>query len=130
LFEEVKNIFIQAGFPRREIFDPAKRKNVPLEIGYKDTTVYFGIYLNKPSWWVIRAYVEARKPRVGFNLPQELTSKMVLPTGTILPANSYANFRISIDSIEDIRAIKDIVIAAINHTIQERNSMAATEASS
>lgn len=130
LFEEVKNIFIQAGFPRREIFDPAKRKNVPLEIGYKDTTVYFGIYLNKPSWWVIRAYVEARKPWIGFNLPQELTSKMVLPTGTILPANSCANFRISIDSIEEIRAIKDIVIAAINHTIQERNSMAATEASS
>lgn len=130
LFEEVKSIFIQAGFTRREIFDPAKRKNVPLEIGYKDTTVYFGIYLNKPSWWVIRAYVEARKPWVGFNLPQELTSKMILPTGTILPANSCANFRISIDSIEDIRAIKDIVITAINHTIQERNSMAATEASS
>ncbi len=130
LFEEVKSIFIQAGFPRREIFDPAKRKNVPLEIGYKDTTVYFGIYLNKPSWWVIRAYVEARKPWVGFNLPQELTSKMILPTGTILPANSCANFRISIDSIEDIRAIKDIVITAINHTIQERNSMATTEASS
>lgn len=130
LFEEVKNIFIQAGFPQREIFDPAKPKSVPLEIGYKDTTVYFGIYLNKPSWWVIRAYVEAKKPWVGFNLPQELIAKIALPTGVILPANSCANFRVGIDSIEDIRAIKEIVIAAINHTIQERNSMAANEASS
>ncbi|MEW6708274.1 MAG: type I restriction endonuclease [Candidatus Riflebacteria bacterium] len=127
LFDDIKAFFVQAGFEAREIFDAAKRKNVPVTIGYKDTTAYFGIFLNKPSWWAVRAYIESKRPWIGFNVPAEIGVNLVQNKEKILPGNAYASFRIAIDSIADIHFLKDLVIEAFNHTIQERNSASANE---
>lgn len=127
-FEYVKIIFSQAGFETKEIFDAAKRKGVPISVGYKDTTAYFGIFLNKPSWWFIRAYIESKRPWIGFNLPAEVGANLLQNKESLLPANSFSQFRVAIDSIEDIHSMKEIVIESINKTIQERNSFATNEA--
>lgn len=120
LFESVKAIFNQAGFEQREIFDATKRKNVPAIIGYKDTTAYFGIYLNKPSWWFVRAYIESKRPWLGFNVSTEVGATLVTNKDSILPPNAYAEFRVAIDSVNDINDLKNIVVEALNHTIKER----------
>lgn len=127
LFEDVKSIFNQAGFETREIFDAARRKNVPISIGYKDTTAYFGIYLNKPSWWFVRAYVESKRPWIGFNIPVEKGAALAPNKENILPGNAFGQFRIAIDSIADIVNCKSLVIEALNYTISERNSLPAAE---
>lgn len=127
LFEDIKSIFTQAGFENREIFDAAKRKNVPVSVGYKDTTAYFGIYLNKPSWWFIRAYVESKRPWIGFNIPIEKGATLAPNKENILPGNAFSQFRIAIDSIADIINCKNLVIEALNYTINERNSLLTAE---
>jgi len=127
LFEDIKSIFTQAGFENREIFDAAKRKNVPVSVGYKDTTAYFGIYLNKPSWWFIRAYVESKRPWIGFNIPIEKGAALAPNKENILPGNAFSQFRIAIDSIADIINCKSLVVEALNYTINERNSLLTAE---
>jgi hypothetical protein len=59
LFEKVKAIFEKAVSDKSiEVYDPSQKHLVPAVVGYKDTSVYFGIYMNKPSWWFMRASVE------------------------------------------------------------------------
>lgn len=125
-FEKVKEIYREAGFEEQEIFDAAKRRNVSTELNYKDTTAYFGIYLNKPSWWAIRAYIESKKPWLGFNVSLETGNSIVQNKEVIIPANAYAEFRISMDNIDNIGNLKELVIAALNKTIQERNPTPST----
>lgn len=123
LFEEIKAIFSQAGFENREIFDAAKRKNVPATIGFKDTTAYFGIYLNKPSWWVVRAYIESKRPWIGFNVSPEKGAALVENKENILSGNAYSEFRVAIDSVSDIAKLKSLVIESLNFTIQSRQEV-------
>ena len=52
-FDNIRKIFEEAGYNGKTIYEPGKRQNVPIELSYKDTTSYFGVYLNKPAWWFV-----------------------------------------------------------------------------
>lgn len=104
-------------FSSLEIFDPAKRKDVPVEPGYKDTTGYFGIYLNKPSWWVMRLSLDSKVKWVGFNL-----NNAEAPEGfEIAVPNSFAQLRVIIDGPDDLYNLNELIKKAVNVEIQAKN---------
>ena len=121
VFEVVKGLFEQSPIAGAKILDGATRKEVPIEISYKDTTGYFGIYFNKPSYWIMRVSIEGRKNWVGFNIEDSLGTSLI-PTGMIkLEASPYADFRIQINTPEDICRLDAIILAAFQKTVNDRN---------
>ena len=121
-FDNIKKIFEEAGYNGKTIYEPGKRQNVPIELSYKDTTSYFGVYLNKPAWWFVRGYIENKTPWLGFNLPTEVAEPLVSDKSIILPYNTFPGIRIAINSVEDVFKYKNLVIASIEATIKQRNT--------
>lgn len=121
-FDNVRKIFEEAGYNGKTIYEPGKRQNVPIELSYKDTTSYFGVYLNKPAWWFVRGYIENKTPWLGFNLPTEVAEPLVSDKSTILPYNTFPGIRIAINSVDDVFKYKNLVIASIEATIKQRNT--------
>ena len=120
IFEIVKSIFDKHNFKDFMIFDGATRKEMPVELGYKDTTGYFGIYLNKPTWWVIRYIIDGRKNWIGFNIDSAEGSPLI-PSGlTKIEPSPYADFRVHIDKPEDIQKLESLVLKTIQQNIKER----------
>lgn len=120
LFEIAKGIFQGSRFARAEIFDANIRKNVPIEIGCKDTTGYFGIYLNKSSYWVMRAVVESKNPWIGFNVTASEAEGLLPPGIQRMPTHPYAEFRVGISSVEDLSMLAPLLENAIKKTIDDR----------
>ena len=120
-FDNIKKIFEEAGYNGKTIYEPGKRQNVPIELSYKDTTSYFGVYLNKPAWWFVRGYIENKTPWLGFNLPTEVAEPLVSDKSTILPYNTFPGIRIAINSVDDVFKYKNLIIASIEATIKQRN---------
>lgn len=116
----VKDQFERSNLATSKIFDASQRKEVALEINYKDTTGYFGIYYNKPSWWILRAVLESKTKWIGFNIDREVGRSLVPSGFNILDPSPYAEFRIEVKSIEDINALNRIVFSAMQQTIKER----------
>lgn len=121
-FDNVRKIFEEAGYNGKTIYEPGKRQNVLIELSYKDTTSYFGVYLNKPAWWFVRGYIENKTPWLGFNLPTEVAEPLVSDKSTILPYNTFPGIRIAINSVDDVFKYKNLVIASIEATIKQRNT--------
>jgi hypothetical protein len=124
LFEKVKAIFEKAVSDKSiEVYEPSQRRLVPAVVGHKDTSIYFGIYVNKPSWWFIRASVESigskwSKSWIGFDLPAERV-KEALPEGMeLLSPSTLAESRVVVQSVEDIHKIENIVLMAIDYEVQ------------
>jgi len=120
VFETVKAMFERSSFAGTNILDAASRKAVPIEIAYKDTTGYFGIYFNKPSYWIMRIVIEGRKNWVGFNI-DDLLGTTLIPAGMVkLEPHPHADFRIQINGLEDFAALEKIIVAAFAKTIGDR----------
>lgn len=125
-FEIVKALFDQHDYVGCQLFDSATRKMVSIEISYKDTTGYFGIYFNKPSWWIMRLSIEGRKNWVGFNL-DETTGDPLVPQGfTKLEPSPYSEFRVQIDNPDDLSRLEAIILASFSKTIGEHQKGSAS----
>ncbi len=96
-----------------EIFDASIKKRVPAVLDYKDTTGYFGVYINKPSWWVVRVVFGAKQSWIGFNVDESLVRNLVPAGVDILSPSPWAPFRVRISGPEDIERLSDIFIATI-----------------
>lgn len=121
VFEIVKGMFDRSQFADSKILDGATRKEVQTAISYKDTTGYFGIFFNKPSYWIMRVSIEGRKNWVGFNIDESLGTSLI-PAGMVkVEPSPYADFRIQINAPEDIARLSQIVLAAFQKTINDRN---------
>lgn len=59
-FGIIKRQFDNSALVNKTIYNPASRKEIPIEIGYKGTTAYLNIYFNKPSWWNLRLSLESK----------------------------------------------------------------------
>lgn len=126
-FEIAKSIFDTSEFFNTNIYDASLKKETPIEFAYKDTTGYFGIYLNKPSWWIARIVTEAKKPWIGFPLDKESLTKILPEEFQIMEASAFAETRIGISNPEDLLKLKDVFIATIKKMIEDRkNNSAAT----
>jgi hypothetical protein len=44
-------LFESSLYSTKTIYDATLKKEIALELGYKDTTTYFGVYINKPNNW-------------------------------------------------------------------------------
>lgn len=120
VFEIVKELFESSPFAQGRIFDGATRKEIPIEIGYKDTTGYFGIYFNKPSWWIMRVAIEGRTRWAGFNIEDEVGGELIPGGMTKLEAHPYASFRVKIAEPADLCGLASLVLAAFEKTISDR----------
>ncbi len=124
VLEIVKGIWANSVLAGATIFDPSQRRDVPATLSAKDTTGYFGIYLNKPAWWAIRVVAEARRPWIGFCLSEaELTA--LLPPGAgveVLAPSPWAAARVAFTSPEDLAKLAPVVIAAFQRVIADRKA--------
>lgn len=117
-FAIIKSIFESNSISKKLILDPSTKKETPLEIGYKDTSYYFGIYLNKPAWWFCRIVIEAKSKWIGFDL-DPANARFVTPPGyEVLEEVAHSRFRVSISKPQDIEGLKDLVIMAAKQIIE------------
>lgn len=119
-FQIVKDFFEASDLASRQIFDATLRKDTPIELAYKDTTGYFGIYLNKPSWWILRIVSEAKRPWVGFALSKEQLASHLPSDFQILESSAFAESRVAITDMEDLNRLKPAILAAIQQVILDR----------
>ncbi len=121
LFEIAKTMFMKSGLDNKLIYDAGARKEVPIELGYKDTTGYFGIFMNKSSWWVIRANIEARKqPWIGFNIERSIFLQNIPQGMEVLDAHPFAECRLLILSPDDLMKCESLFIKTIEFLLQEK----------
>lgn len=117
-FAIIKNIFESNSISKKLILDPSTKKEAPLEIGYKDTSYYFGIYLNKPAWWFCRIVIEAKSKWIGFDL-DPANAKFITPPGyEVLEEAAHSRFRVSISKPQDIEGLKDLIIMAAKQIVE------------
>ena len=120
-FEIVKSQFERSALVSKLVFDSAAGKDAALNLYYKDTTGYFAICFNKPSWWIVRLSIEGRKNWVGFNV-DEAVGVPLIPEGVIrLEPCPFASFRVQINSPEEIDSLHRLVYAAFEKTIRDRD---------
>jgi hypothetical protein len=121
-FAIVKGQFSTSALATSLIFDPSSKKEIPIELGYKDTTAYFNIYLNKPGWWVARLVIESKAPWLGLNLSPEVAGPL-LPKGlTLMPPTAHAEVRVGLHSVEDLHSLNRVIFAAIQKTVDDRKA--------
>ena len=120
LFDMIKAILDASEFAKAEIYDSRTRKNIPVELSCKDTSGYFSIYFNKPSFWIIRAVTESRNPWIGFNVKTDISNQLIPTDFRRFLEHPYAEFRVGINNIEDINALSRLALAAFQKTIEDR----------
>ena len=119
-FAVVKDQFDNSVFAKALIFNTAARREVPIQLAYKDTTGYFGIYFNKPSGWVIRLVLGTKTQWVGFNVSPESSDSLIPHGFNRLDPHPWAEFRIGIKGPQDLYALSRLVLAAFRKTIDDR----------
>lgn len=119
-FAILKNLFDESPFSKLTIFDPSAKKDVPIEISYKDTTVYFNVYFNKPSWWCLRLSLESKIKWIGFDLERDQIKDLLPPSYEGLSPISFAKFRVKLNKIEDLKGLELLIHAAFEKAIQSR----------
>jgi len=127
-FAIVKEIFEASKLAQGAIYDSAARREVAVQLAYKDTTGYFAIYLNKPSWWGLRVSIESRTAWVAFNVDAE-AGQQLIPSGfRKLEAHPWGSFRVGIEKPEDLRALAPLIGVAFEAVVRERKPGRAAEA--
>lgn len=119
-FEIVKGQFATSALATSTIFDATARKEVAIELNYKDTTGYFNLYFNKPGWWIARLFIEGKTPWIGLNAPHDVVASL-LPKGfTLLPPIAFAEVRVGLTSVDDLHALNRVIFAAMQKTVDDR----------
>lgn len=123
-FEIVKTIFDGEPTNGGMIFEPSMRKEIPIELAYKDTTGYFAIYFNKTTWWVVRVLIESKRPWAAFNMERSkfLAMAAQFPQFPVLESSALVENRLGIDSPEDLLALKPLILEAMRRTVEERKA--------
>jgi hypothetical protein len=119
-FAIVKDQFQSSAMALGTIFDATTKREVPIEIAFKDTTGYCGFYFNKPGWWFCRIQLDSKQPWAVFNLEAGALAAL-LPTGVQqLPPIAHGDARVAIRGPDDLHALNRVMLAAMQRTIQDR----------
>lgn len=124
-FQIVKDQFSTSALSHDTIFDATLQKKVPIELNYKDTTGYFGIYMNKPTWWVLRLYLDGKSPWVAFNIKPEKAAELLPPGFSLLPATQAAEVRVGVKGPNDLHALNRLIFAAMQQTVEDHKPVVA-----
>jgi hypothetical protein len=117
VFANIQKIFDTSTI-ERTIFDATLRKEVPVELKYKDTTAYFGMYLNKSKNWFLR-FFDGKDLIIALNL-NDSEGCALLPEGfERVPANAHGSFRVKIFNPEDLFRLEVLIREALQKTIKE-----------
>lgn len=119
-FAILREQFERSALAEQTLFDPSLRREVPIELSYKDTSGYFGVYFNKPSFWFARLAIDARHPWVGLTIPISDIQGLVPGGFEILAPHPFAQTRIAISSPDDLRALEPVLLAAMGAVIRAR----------
>ena len=119
-FTIVKEIFEASPEAKSLVYDSSLQKEVPVSISHKATTAYQAIMLNgKVSWWALRLGLEGKKKWLGLNIDEATFN--LLPEGIIkLEPSPYAEYRIKLESTDDLPKLKGLILPAFRKTIQDR----------
>lgn len=124
-FAIVKEQFEKSSLAGATVYDSAVRRDIPVVLSYKDTTGYFGIFFNKPSWWIMRISIGVRASWVGVNV-DEAVALPLLPEGMRrLGPHPFADFRVELASPDDLDKLHRLVFAAFEQTIREHSRLTA-----
>jgi len=127
-FAITKAQFDRSSLAGGEIYDPTLNRKVETELAYKDTTGYFVIYFNKPSWWIARIVIESRRPWIGLNVEESVAESLVPAGFERLAPSPWASFRIAINGPEDLDTLNPIIFKAFEKTISDRKESGARAA--
>ena len=122
LYAAIEEIFNRSPFKNGTINEPGRRREIPIELGYKDTTAYFGIYFNKPGWWFIRAMLDGNNKWLGFDLPAEIGTPLIPEQIKILPKTAFAALRVSLNGLDDLHLLEPVILAAMEHNVLQRST--------
>jgi len=120
-FAIVKRQLDQAGLGAGQVYDASLKKEVPIDLAYKDTTGYFGIYFNKPAWWVLRIVIEGKRNWIGFNIDEAVGTPLIPAGAERMEPNPHSEFRVRIATPEDLEGLGSLIIAAFRKTVADRN---------
>jgi hypothetical protein len=116
----VQGMAARSGAAARTLFDASAKKVVPVVIEGKDTTGYFGVYINKPSNWFLRVNFDGKTKWVGFDLPVE-EARPLFPTGANeLSPGAHAPLRFGVSGPDDLVAFEKLISFAMKRMIDER----------
>lgn len=118
VFAHFQKIFEASNF-EKIMFDATLKKDVPVELKYKDTTAYFSIYLNKTSAWVARYFDSPKQPSITFNIDEAIGSSLVPDGFERMPGTAFGDFRIKISCPEDVLRLDAIVMASFQKMIKD-----------
>jgi hypothetical protein len=122
LFALIREQFAMSALAGATIYDAGSRRDVPLELSYKDTTVYFGLFFNKPGWWFARAQLDGRQKWLAVNLPPDQTVSLLPPGFSMLPPSAFGESRIAINGVADAHALGRVVFAAMAKAVEDRGT--------
>lgn len=120
-FDAIRGLFHDSPFQAAKLFDGSTRKLVDIDLGYKDTTAYFGVYFNKPSWWFARLNLDAKNKWLAVNLTEEEAAPHIQDPSTIMSGIAFAQFRVRLDGPEDVTTYRGLLLAAMGKVIAERS---------
>ncbi len=123
-FEIIRAQLANSALASRTVYDPGLRKHVNIVLNHKDTSSYFGVYLNKPGWWFARLVLESKAPWIGLNVAPEKVQPLLPPGYTLLPPFSWAPTRIAVRGPGDLHALSGALFAAIQDAIDARRGEA------
>lgn len=101
-FETIKNILLSAG---KDVSD----------LGYKDTSNYFAVYVHNTSHWILRLNLDASKMNITIPLELEQVKDFILDFKVDVGPKTLGPSRIFIESIDDIKKLSDIVVACYEY---------------
>ncbi|HEY3322554.1 MAG TPA: type I restriction endonuclease [Planctomycetota bacterium] len=119
-FAILKEQFEHSALAKSLVYEASLRKDVPLSIAYKDTTGYFGVYFNKPSWWIARVVTEAKQPWIGLNVDPVIAATLIPAGFTRMSESPWSKFRVAIKEPEDLNQLHRLIFHAFQKTIADR----------
>ena len=121
-FAVIKGVF-DTNFNGAQIFDPSQRKMDTAKIDFKDTEGYFGVYINKPAWWICRIVLETKTKWVGFDFSADKIDQArgLIPTNlTVLESSAMASLRVQVNSADDLHVLRDVIMLAIKSLLDSK----------
>lgn len=122
-FAILKGLFDASPLHHQEVQDG--RATVRAELGHKDTTSYFGVYVVKPFWWVARLGTEARFPWIQLNLDEAAIQGQVPVGFEVLSGGAVV--RLGYRNVEALSDLGPLFLLAAQRLIEAKQAAGPSE---